>query len=88
VIPHKGRPALGGAVSGHLKPRDGRRRRRYRPTVRGDTVSPSFSRSSSAIRSSPQVGFARAMVTISRRRSGGIGGRPGRDVQRQTNRQP
>ena len=56
--------------------------------MRGETVSPSFSRSSSAIRSSPQVGFARAMATISRCRSAGIGGRPGRDFHRQKSRQP
>jgi hypothetical protein len=56
--------------------------------VRGDTLSPSFSRSSFAIRSSPQVGFAWAMLTMSRRKSVGIGGRPGRDFHRQRSRQP
>ena len=34
-----------------------------------------------AIRASPHVGFVRAVVTISRCRSTGIGGRPGRDLQ-------
>jgi hypothetical protein len=54
-------------------------RRRYRPTVRSETTSPSFRSGSFAMRSSPQVGFARARVTISRCRSPGMGGRPGRD---------
>jgi hypothetical protein len=44
----------------------GRRLRRYRPTVRGDTASDNLSSNSFAIRSSPQVGFAWAMLTISR----------------------
>src|SRR4029450_14064317 len=57
VIPHERRPALGGPTAA-----DGRRR--YRPTVRGDTVSPSFNSSSSAIRSSPHGGVARAMGTM------------------------
>jgi hypothetical protein len=63
-------------------------RRRYRPTVRDETTNPSFRSSSFARRSSPQVGFARAMVTISRCRSAGMGGRPGRDRHRQMSRQP
>jgi hypothetical protein len=62
--------------------------RRYRPTVRGEIASPSFRSSSSAIRSSPQVGFARAIAMISRRRLTGIGGRPDRDFHRQKSRQP
>ena len=56
--------------------------------MRGETVRPSFRRSSSARRSSPQVGFARAMATISRCRSTGMVGRPGRDFPRQNSRQP
>ena len=74
MISHKCRPPLGPRLAA-----PGRRVRRYRPTVRGDTVKPSFRRSSFAIRSSPQVGFAWAMPTISRCKSLGIGGRPGRD---------
>lgn len=62
--------------------------RRFRPTVRGETASPSFKSSSSAIRSSPQVGFARAIATISRRRPTRIGGLPDRDFHRQKSRQP
>lgn len=47
MIPHKRRPSL--KLS---PPRQGHTVRRYRPTVRGDTVSPSFRRSAFAIRSS------------------------------------
>src|SRR5262245_58922724 len=55
----------------------------YRLTVRGETRIPSFTRSSAAIRSSPHVRLATAIVLISRCRSAGIGGRPGaRDFQR------
>jgi hypothetical protein len=61
----------------------------YRLTVRGDTRMPSFTRSSAAIRSSPHLRFAVAIVAISARRSAGIGGRPaGRDFQRQNSRKP
>jgi hypothetical protein len=59
----------------------------YRRTVRGDNRIPSFSRSSAAIRSSPHVRFAAAIVAISRCTFTGIAGRPGaRDFQRQNNR--
>jgi hypothetical protein len=40
------------------------------------------------MRASPQVGFARAIETISCCRLAGIGGRPGRDFHRQNNLQP
>ena len=61
----------------------------YRRTVRGDTRMPSFTRSSSAIRSSPQVRFAAAIVAINCCKSAGIGGRPrARDFQRHHNRNP
>ena len=57
--------------------------------MRGETASPSLSDSSFAIRSSPHVGLARAIATISCWRFLGIRGRPrGRDVQRQKSRQP
>ena len=49
---------------------------RYLPTVRGETLIPSFSLSSSAIRSSPQVGFSRAISLTSSRRFFGNAGRP------------
>jgi hypothetical protein len=56
----------------------------YRLTVRGETRTGSFTRSSAAIRSSPHVRFAAAMVGTSCRRSAGIGERPGTlDFQRQ-----
>src|SRR2546426_12659058 len=48
----------------------------YRRTVRGETAIPSFSLSSAAMRSSPQVQFAAAISAISRRSSGGIRGGP------------
>ena len=61
----------------------------YRRTVRGDNRIPSFTRSSAAIRSSPHVRFAAAIVAISCCRSAGIVGRPGaRDFHRQNNRNP
>jgi hypothetical protein len=41
--------------------RDGSGRRTSRLTVRGESATPNFSSSSAAIRSSPQVRFARAM---------------------------
>jgi hypothetical protein len=56
----------------------------YRRTVRGETRIPSFTSSSEAIRSSPQVRFAAAMSAINRRSSAGSGGRPpGDDFHRQ-----
>jgi hypothetical protein len=48
----------------------------YRLTVHGDTLIPSLSCSSAAVRSSPHVAFARAMVAIRRCTSTGSGGRP------------
>lgn len=55
-----------------------------RLTVRGETPIPSFRRNSAAIRSSPHVLFAAAIVSISFCRFPGIGGLPGaRDLQRQ-----
>src|ERR1700689_529142 len=50
---------------------------RYLPMVRGETRMPNFSDSSSAIRSSPHVGFSRTIRDINSRRSFGSGGRPG-----------
>ena len=62
---------------------------RYFPTVRGDTRMPSFSFSSSAMRSSPQVAFSAAISRISRRRSLGSSGLPvGLDFHRQKKRNP
>src|SRR5262249_60089487 len=55
-------------------------------TVRGDTRIPSFSDSSSATRSCPQVGLLLAISTIKRRMSFGNGGLPPRDFQCQTRR--
>jgi hypothetical protein len=60
----------------------------YFRTVRGDTRSPSLSSNSLAIRSSPQDGLSCAMVRMRARSSAGIGGRPGRDFQRQNRRKP
>jgi hypothetical protein len=61
----------------------------YRRTVRGDTQRPSLSPSSAAIRSSPHIPFARAMVAIKRWTSSGSGGRPGAlDLHRQKRRNP
>src|SRR5664279_2676651 len=57
----------------------------YLRTVRGETKMPSFSESSSATRSSPQVTFSLTMRAISWRMSFGSGGRPPRDFQRQYN---
>src|SRR5215831_19080589 len=63
--------------------------RRYFSTVRGETRIPSFSFSSLAMRSSPQVAFSAAISRISRRRSLGRRGRPmGLDFQRQNSRNP
>jgi len=57
---------------------------RYLPTVRGETRMPNFSDSSLAIRSSPHVGFSRAIRNTKSRRSFGSGGRPPlRDFHRQ-----
>jgi hypothetical protein len=56
--------------------------------VRDETASLSFTRRSSAIRSSPHVGFARAIAPIGRRRLAGIGGWPSRDAHRQKSCQP
>ena len=57
--------------------------------MRGDTTSPSFRSSSlDVILLLTQVGFARAIDTISRLKSAGIGGRPDRDFHRQNSRQP
>ena len=57
---------------------------RYLPTVRGETRMPNFSDSSLAIRSSPHVGFSRAIRYTKSRRSFGSGGRPRlRDFHRQ-----
>src|ERR1039458_685152 len=55
----------------------------YLPTVRGETRMPSFSESSSATRSSPQVMFSLTIRAMSWRMSLGSGGRPPRDFQRQ-----
>src|SRR5215813_7269364 len=61
--------------------------RRYFSTVRGETRIPSFSFSSLAMRSSPQVAFSAAISRIRRRRSLGRRGRPiGLDFQRQNSR--
>jgi len=55
----------------------------YLRTVRGDTMTPSFSFSSLAIRSSPQVGLPLFISMINRRRLACSGGRPRRrDFQR------
>jgi hypothetical protein len=56
--------------------------------VRGDTRILSLSNSSLAMRSSPHVGFLKAISRMSAPSSGGIGGRPGRDFQRQKRRKP
>ncbi len=55
----------------------------YLRTVRGETRMPSFSQSSSATRSSPQVMFSLTIRAMSWRMSLGSGGRPPRDFQRQ-----
>ena len=49
---------------------------------------PNFTKSSLAMRSSPPKGFSVAIRRISCRSSSGMGGRPGRDLQRQNSRQP
>src|ERR1043166_8783074 len=62
---------------------------RYLPMIRESTNRPSLSESSSAIRSSPQLGFSCAIFTMSVRRFLGSGGRPAcRDLQRQNRRNP
>jgi hypothetical protein len=48
----------------------------WRRTVRGETRIPSFTGSSAAMRSSPQVGFSLAILAISLRSSTGTRGRP------------
>ena len=64
-------------------------RRIYLPTVRGETLIPSFSLSSLAIRSSLQVMLSAAMARMSSRIFLGSGGRPdGFDLYRQNNRNP
>jgi hypothetical protein len=56
----------------------------YLPTVRGESRIWSFTKSSSAIRSSPQVGFSAAIRRIKPISSGETGGLPtGLDSQRQ-----
>ena len=49
---------------------------------------PNFTKSSLAMRSSPHKGFSVAIRRMSCRSSSGMGGRPGRDLQRQNSRQP
>ena len=68
--------------------RPGGRGERYFRTVRGETCIPSFSRSSLAMSTSPQVGFSLPMRRIRDCACFGIGGRPGRDFSRQHGRQP
>ena len=59
----------------------------YLPTVRGESRTWSFRKSSSAIRSSPQVGFSAVIRRISRLTSAETGGLPtGLDFQRQNRR--
>jgi hypothetical protein len=61
----------------------------YRRTVRGESWMPSFSFNSAAIRSSPHVTFAVAIVVMSRRTSTGTRGRPRAfDLHRQKSRNP
>ena len=60
----------------------------YFLTVLGETRMPNFTKSSLAMRSSPHKGFSFAIRRMSRRSSSGMGGRPGRDLQRQNSRQP
>jgi hypothetical protein len=61
---------------------------RYLRTVRGEIGILNLSNSSLAIHSSPDSGFALAILRISARSSCGMGGRPGRDFSRQNNLQP
>lgn len=60
----------------------------YFLTVRGETRIPSLISSSLAIHSSPHTGFSAAILRISARSSGGIGGRPRLHLNRQNNRHP
>src|SRR6185369_8347074 len=60
----------------------------YALTVRGDTKIPSFSASSSATRSSPQVGFSRTICTTSLRISFRRRGLPARDFHLQNSLKP
>jgi len=64
------------------------RRGKYLLTVRGDTRIPSFNINSLAMRSSPHEGFSSAIWRISTCSSTGIGGRPGRDFNRQNSFHP
>jgi hypothetical protein len=81
MIAEKGGPAL------VFRSERARRRLRYLPTVRGESRIWSFSKSSSAIRSSPQVGFSAAMRRIKPLTSADTCGRStGRDFQRQKRR--
>ena len=59
----------------------------YRRTVRGESVRPSFTRSSAAMRSSPQVWSFAVISAMSRCTSTGMRGRArGRDFRRQRRR--
>lgn len=60
----------------------------YFRTVRGETRMPNFTNNSLAIRSSPQIGFSRAILRISARNSTGIRGRLARHFHRQNKRHP
>src|SRR5579872_7013207 len=77
-----GAPGCQNTYVGPESPRLGQ----YFFTVRGDTRIPSFSDSSSATRSCPQVGLLLAISTINRRMSFGNGGLPPRDFHRQNRR--
>jgi len=60
----------------------------YLRTVRGEHREPSLSSNSLAIRSSPHNRFSLATRRTSCRSSRGIGGQPGRNLQRQNSRDP
>ena len=83
MIGKERKPAFGGS------PRRGRRRRRYRATVRSEIAKPSF-RSSPWIFGAPQSAFSIAMRRTRVRISSLTFGRPprGRDRQRQYMRKP
>jgi len=66
----------------------GARSGKFLLTVRGDTRIPSFNSNSLAMRSSPHEGFSSAIWRISTCSSTGIGGRPGRDFNRQNSSHP
>jgi hypothetical protein len=76
-----GKPVLRGALQTC-------RRGMYFRTVLGETRTASLRRSSFAIRSSTHETFSIAICRMSAWSSRGIGGRPGRDLQRQNNRNP